>query len=122
AHAVPLTDSAFEIAKKIASKPTITGHAVAHCIRLARERFGLDHWTAHDLRRTVATNLGKLGVAPIVIAHVLNHVSVTKAGVTFPHYVQYDYGTEKRTALDLWADRLAAIVGGSAAQIIPLQR
>jgi integrase len=122
AHAVPLTDQAFKIAKEIANNRKITGHAVAHCIRLAQGRFGLDHWTCHDLRRSVATNLGRLGVHPIVIAHVLNHISVTKQGVTLGVYNQYSYDAEVRAALNLWCDRLAAIVGGSAAQIIPMRQ
>jgi hypothetical protein len=32
-------------------------------------------WTNHDLRRTVATRMGELGIAPHVIEAVLNHVS-----------------------------------------------
>ena len=47
-------------------------------------------------------------------AHVANHRSVTKGGVTFAHYVQYSYEGEKRAALDLWADRLTGIVSGGA--------
>ena len=79
---------------------------MAKTITKARDRFGLDHWTAHDLRRTVISNMAKLGVAPIVLGHIINHRSVTKAGVTLSHYVQYDYAKEKREALYLWADRL----------------
>ena len=57
--------------------------------------------------------MAKLGISPIVLGHVVNHRSVTKAGVTLSVYAQYDYAKEKRQALDLWADRLAAIVGRS---------
>ena len=39
AHVVPLTDPAFEIAEAIAAGPKITGHAVAHCVLLAQDRF-----------------------------------------------------------------------------------
>ena len=44
------------------------------------------HWTAHDLRRTAVTRMAKLGVSPIVLGHVINHRSVTKAGVTLGVY------------------------------------
>lgn len=85
-------------------------------------RFGIAPWSAHDLRRTVLTNLAKLGVVPHVIGHVANHRSVTKTGVTFAHYVQHSYESEKRQALDLWAERLQAIVGEGAAAVVPMRR
>ena len=34
---------------------------------------GCAHWTLHDLRRTFATKLAELRVAPHVIERVLNH-------------------------------------------------
>ena len=52
----------------------------------------------------------------------VNHRSVTKAGVTLAVYSHYTYDSEKRQALDLWADRLAAIVGTGAAKIAPLTK
>ena len=69
---------------------------------------------SHDLRRTAVTNMAKLGVSPIVLGHVINHVSVTKAGVTLSVYSHYDYAKEKREALELWAAHLNAIVEGGA--------
>ncbi len=55
--------------------------------------------------------MARLGVAPIVLGHVANHRSTTRAGVTLAVYSQYAYDKEKRQALDLWADRLLAITG-----------
>jgi integrase len=107
----------------------LTAHVVTRAISRAHEtsknrpqsRFGIAEWSAHDLRRTCLTNLAKLGVTPHVIAHVANHRSLTKSGVTFAHYVQHSYEAEKRKALDLWAERLASIVVGAAtAKIAPL--
>jgi hypothetical protein len=47
---------------------------------------------------------------------------VSRAGVTLGVYIQHNYSREKREALDLWADRLAAIVGDHAtAEIVPLR-
>jgi integrase len=85
-------------------------------------RFGIPHWSAHDLRRTALTGMAKLGVAPHTIAHVANHRSITKSGVTFAHYVMHSYEGEKRQALDLWAERLAAIVGSGGAAVVPMRR
>ena len=38
-------------------------------------------WRVHDIRRTVATRMGDIGVQPHVVEAVLNHVSGHKAGV-----------------------------------------
>jgi integrase len=84
-------------------------------------RFGIAPWSAHDLRRTVLTNLAKLGVVPHVIGHIANHRSLTKAGVTFAHYVQHSFEGEKRQALDLWAERLSGIISGSGARVVPIR-
>jgi integrase len=63
---------------------------------------------AHDLRRTAASYMGEAGVDRFHIAHVLNHRSVTHSSVT-AIYDRYRYDKEKRAALELWADVLAAI-------------
>jgi len=67
----------------------------------------------HDLRRTAATNMSELGIAPHIVAAVLNHVSEFRGGV---HGV-YDRSTlepQKRHALVTWGERLLAIVEGRA--------
>lgn len=73
-----------------------------------RELAGVDHFTAHDLRRTVATNLAALGVRRVVIAKILNHTSVD-ATVTAV-YDRHDYRKEKQEALQRWEERLLGIV------------
>ena len=100
---------------------SLRADAVSKTITKAQERVGIEHWTAHDLRRTAVTCMAQLGVAPIVLGHVINHRSVTKAGVTLAVYAHYDYGKEKREALELWAERLAAIVGTAAPKVLPLR-
>ena len=72
--------------------------------------FNMAHWTSHDLRRTAVSGMAKLGVSPIVRGHVINHRSVTKAGVTLGVYDQYDYAKEKREALELWASHIERII------------
>ncbi len=61
---------------------------------------------AHDLRRTVATHLGELGIQPHVISAVLNH---TEGGITAKVYNKFRYDLEKRVALDKWATTLTTI-------------
>ena len=65
--------------------------------------------------------MAKLGVTPIVIAHILNHVSVTRAGVTLGVYSIYSYDAERRDALLLWGNRLQGIVGAGA-KVLPMKR
>jgi integrase len=77
------------------------------------------HWTFHDLRRTVATRLQKLGVKLEVTEAILNHRSGSRAGIVGV-YQRYDYMAEKRVALDAWARDLNAIVGTTAASVAEL--
>jgi integrase len=69
--------------------------------------------TFHDLRRTLATNLQKLGVKLEVTEAVLNHVSGSRAEIV-GLYQRHTYSDEKRAALDAWAMRLDTIVRGEA--------
>jgi integrase len=71
----------------------------------------LKPWRLHDIRRTVATRLGDLGVLPHVIEAVLNHVSGHRAGVAGV-YNRAAYAAEKRAALDAWATRVIELGEG----------
>jgi integrase len=109
------------------ARAAVTGAAVAKAIKREETTkrgvttiMGIAGWTAHDLRRSAATHMEELGVSPFIIGHVLNHVSATKATVTSRVYARYDYAKEKREALDLWADRLAAILSGGSAKVTAL--
>jgi integrase len=133
AHTVPLSGLALELIEEARAEAdglpfvfpcadrSLSPVAVARTILRANEvsearpqgRFGIGSWSAHDLRRTALTNMAKLGVAPIVLGHVANHRTTTRAGVTLAHYVRHSYDREKREALDLWAARLKAITGAS---------
>ncbi len=59
---------------------------------------GVEGWTLHDLRRSAATHMARLGVAPKYVEMVLGHATEGVAGI----YNRYEYLTEKRAALDLW--------------------
>ena len=68
-------------------------------------------WTLHDLRRTCASGMAGLKIAPHVVEAVLNHKNGTIKGVAAV-YNRYSYSAEKRAALDAWARRLNEIVTG----------
>jgi integrase len=141
-HTVPLSDIAVDLINDAIAAAGVSPFvfpagnegplppmAVARTIGRAHDttkehpkgRFGIDHFTAHDLRRTALTGMAGLGVAPVVLGYVANHRTVTNGGVTMAVYNQYDYAKEKRQALEMWADRLLAIVEGKGATIIPLK-
>jgi integrase len=81
----------------------------------------LNHWTLHDLRRTVATGMAGIGLQPHIIEAVLNHVSGHKSGVA-GIYNRATYDKEKREALNLWAEHVIATVEACAASVVPLKR
>ena len=131
-HVVPLSDLAIEIINAALAdagdSPFVFPHhggslpsgMVSWAVSQRNEEFGLPRWGCHDLRRSAITHMAALGVPPITLAAIANHRSMTHGGVTMSVYAKYDYGREKRDALQLWADRLIGIVGGTAAKIIPL--
>lgn len=141
AHIVPLSDFALAIIKPLmpadgvgylfpCGEKSLSPVAVARTILRANEitkenpmgRFGIAPWSAHDLRRTALTGMARLGIAPIVLGHVANHRSTTRAGVTLSVYSHYTYDKEKRQALDLWAERLDVILAGSATTVTLIKR
>lgn len=69
---------------------------------------GTSEWRYHDLRRTAATNLARLGVPQPVTEKILNHVSGIISGVAAV-YNRHDYADEKCEALDRWGERLAEL-------------
>jgi integrase len=66
-------------------------------------------WTLHDIRRTVATRMGDLGVQPHVVEAALNHISGHKKGVAGT-YNRSTYAEEKRAALNTWAAHLQGLL------------
>jgi integrase len=89
------------------SQRPITAPAVDHALRRC-EFEGVAHFTPHDLRRTMATALGELGFDRLIQDKALNHKDRTVGGI----YDRHSYDTEKRLALNAWADHLQAILTG----------
>ncbi|MCO6422242.1 tyrosine-type recombinase/integrase [Sinorhizobium meliloti] len=81
-------------------------HAVAS--GLNPNDVNLEGWTLHDLRRTAASGMARLGVPVHVIEAVLNHQSGTIKGVA-KIYNRYEYLDEKRRALADWAEHVKRI-------------
>jgi integrase len=135
AHVLPLSDMAVEIIEDAIADaggsrflfPTgdgaipLSAKNVGKAVIRARDQFGIAPWSMHDLRRTALNGMAVLGVLPHVVGHVANHRGVTNSTITTTHYVHHKYESEVRAALELWAERLAAIVGDTAtARIVRL--
>jgi integrase len=80
------------------------------------------HWTLHDLRRTAASGMAGLGIAPHVVEAALNHKSGSIKGVAAV-YNRYSYSAEKRAALEAWGRYLDALISGApAANVVELAK
>ena len=119
---LPLMPMALDIIRSVArraSRDHLFGqHHVRGFSSWDRAKKALDakldiaEWDVHDLRRSVATRMADLGVAPHVIEQILNHVSGHKAGVAGV-YNRSSYEREVRAALALWEDHIRSLVGGA---------
>jgi integrase len=70
---------------------------------------GVKDWTLHDLRRTYATKMADMGVAPHIIERLLNHVSGQISGVAAV-YNRAKYAEEMRQAVDRYEQNLLQLL------------
>ena len=78
----------------------------------------MPHWRTHDLRRTARTGLAELGIPQIVAERVLNHAERNAIVKT---YDRHEYATEKRDALERWANRLREITEPPPENVVQLK-
>ena len=143
AHAVPLAGAVSRVlggVERVKGKPgfvfTTTGespvsgyhkgrnHIADRMVQIASDEAGeaveIPHWTFHDLRRTAATGMARLGIPVRVTEAVLNHVSGSAAGIVSV-YQRHDFADEKRAALDAWARLVADLVEGRADNVVQIE-
>jgi hypothetical protein len=75
------------------------------------------HWTNHDIRRSVRTNLAKLRVPEHVSEAVLAHIEQGIKGV----YNLYEYVDEKREALEKWGADLRTLTTPPPVNVLKLR-
>jgi integrase len=75
-------------------------------------------WTLHDVRRTMRSGLGKLGVRPDVAERCIGHHRGSSVEAT---YDRYRYAPQIAGALELWAEHVVAVVEGREAVVLPLK-
>jgi integrase len=117
-HSVPLSDTTIAIIRSLprikgsqgflfttTGETHVTGYSRAKADLdklIAGEGGDLSRWTFHDLRRTVASGMARLGIHLPVIEKVLNHTSGSFAGIAGV-YQRHHFSDEKRKALEAWA-------------------
>jgi integrase len=78
-------------------------------------------WRLHDLRRTAATGMARLNIAPHVVDKVLNHSSGTIRGVAAV-YNRFEYLEERRAALEAWGRSIASLIMRTEPNVLTLRR
>ena len=79
--------------------------SLSHYVRLNQALLG-EGWTPHDLRRTCATGLSRLGCNDNIIDAILNHA---KQGI-ISVYNRNEYKEEKKYWLEKWSDYLEGLL------------
>jgi integrase len=130
-HVVPLVPLARDIIAQVrriegsefvftitGRNPVATGSKLKHALDATIEP--TTPWVLHDLRRTAATGMAELGVAPHIVEAVLNHISGAKAGVAGV-YNRAAYLPEKKAALERWAAHIEGLVTGRPANVVTMR-
>jgi integrase len=83
------------------------------------EQYLIPAWRLHDIRRTVASGMAGIGIAPHVIEKVLNHSTGQISGVAAV-YNRHTYLREKTDALSAWARALEAVIVSTVGTVVEL--
>jgi len=126
-HDVPLSVAAIELIKGLPRLRgcdlvfSTTGESAVSGFSKAKDKLDkkadVRNWRIHDLRRTVASGMARLGVNLPVIEKVLNHSSGSFAGIVGV-YQRHSFADEKRQALEAWARFVTNLVEGKPTNIV----
>jgi integrase len=142
-HEVPLSDAALALLEGVPrvrnaagllfttnGRTPVSGFSRAKrrldalMLQYAREEAGaaveLEPWRLHDLRRSVASGMARLGASLPVIEKCLNHVSGSFAGIVGV-YQRHQFKDEKRAAFAAWAGHVMRLIDHQA-NVVPLRR
>jgi integrase len=122
-HEIPLSASAIAILKSLpridGSDFVLTTNGEAASSDFGKKKDKLDallpsdmlDWRLHDLRRSCASGMAKVGIALPVIEKCLNHIGGSFAGIVSV-YQKHTFAEEKRRAFDAWARHVEGLVVG----------
>ncbi len=125
-HALPVSTAMRDILRnlpRIASAPgyvfTINGqaalagfcrikHRLDAAITTLNDGAPIPPWTPHDLRRSAATGMAKLGIGLPTVEKILNHRSGSFGGVA-GIYMRHTFRDEMAAALETWGRHVQAL-------------
>jgi integrase len=132
-HEVPLSDLALEIIEglpRVGTGPLVfpanrrgSSNPVSGFSKIKRrldELSGVESWRLHDLRRTAASGMARLGHPPHVVGAVLNHAPASTQGIT-AIYVRHRFTEEKRAALHAWGREVERVIGRGESTVVALR-
>ena len=90
--------------------------SISRALERLTASLGIVGATVHDLRRTMASEMGRLGIAESTISRVLAHA---QSGITARHYNLHSYDAEKRAALERWEAELVRVVSSTGNPTAP---
>lgn len=105
--AITPNTSAVLFPARITSSPTFSGFS--QCKKNIDKMLNIAPWTVHDLRRSFATKLAELGVAPHIIEALINHQTGSLSAIA-KIYNRASYMPEMRAAVELWEARLQKLL------------
>ena len=116
-HLTNLTKSILEKIKATSDSPfvlpglipdhSIDQNALPRAIRRIQNRVGIPAWTAHDLRRTFATQLGEtLNIDPVVVEKCLGH----KMPRIMATYNKNEMLLQRQEALEKWSESIEQLI------------
>ena len=117
-HLIPLSSPALELlrsAPRIGEKYVFTLDGIKPVSSWSRAKARLDKasgvagWRIHDLRRTVATGMQRLGVGLQTVEALLGHTGGSRAGIVGV-YQRHDFAAEKRVAVEAWGAHVMTLV------------
>lgn len=132
-HVLPLSRAAVELlrevpqigdsalvfpASRIGSANPVSGFSKA--LLTAHRLSDTTSWHWHDLRRSAATHMARMNVAPHVVERILNHSGGSTMSMIARTYNVHSYAAEMRAALELWSSELDRIVSGESAKVVTL--
>jgi integrase len=127
AHVVPLsTQAAAIIATQPKADDFVLGRALGwhfHHVKQALDAHMGDtsKWVIHDIRRSVASGMARIGVPVPVVEKILAHRSGTFRGIVGT-YQRHSFLPEMAVALQKWSDHVEQLVGAKPSKVVKLHR
>ena len=99
-----------------------TSGSVGSQLREREARTPIDKFNTHDLRRSAATMMTKLGLSLELVATIVGHTAGgTQTSTLVRHYVRDEFLDRKAAGLGQWDRRLRALLVGEDGKVVELR-